>query len=133
MSHTTDTIVITCIDFRFQRYINTWLKYVMKSFEYDRVALAGGIFDLYSILKQVEISNKLHHIKKVILMNHEDCGAYGKEGTYERHVADLEQAEAVIEKLYPKLDVSCYYIMLDGTFKNISKTNPEKTLVFPYH
>jgi carbonic anhydrase len=133
MTHTTDAVVISCIDFRFQRYINAWLKYEFKDYVYDRVALAGGIFDLYSILKQVEISNRLHHIKKVILLNHEDCGAYGLEGTYERHVKDLLQAESVIEKLYPHLDVTCYYIMLDGTFKNVSKTKPGKTTVFPYH
>jgi carbonic anhydrase len=133
MSHNTTAIVITCIDFRFQKYINKWLKYVMKDYIYDRVALAGGIFDLYSILKQVEISNRLHHIKQVILMNHEDCGAYGDAGTYERHKQDLLEAEKIIEKLYPHLNVSCKYIHLDGKIEDMSKTKPEKTLKYPYH
>jgi carbonic anhydrase len=133
MSHTTDAIVITCIDFRFQRYINTWLKYVLKDYVYDRVALAGGIFDLYTILKQVEISNRLHHIKKVILMNHEDCGAYGELGTKERHISDLRSAESIIEKLYPHLDVECYYIHLNGKFECMSHTKKRKNLNYPYH
>jgi carbonic anhydrase len=133
MCDTTDAIVITCIDFRFQQFINKWLKYVLKDYIYDRVALAGGIFDLYTILKQVEISNRLHQIKKVILMNHEDCGAYGNLGTYERHQKDLLDAEGVIEKLYPHLDVECYYIYLNGKVENISQTLPGKTLEHPYH
>jgi carbonic anhydrase len=133
MNHTTNAVVITCIDFRFQRFIDKWLKYVLKDYNFDRVALAGGIFDLYSILKQVEISNRLHHIKKVILMNHEDCAAYGNEGTYERHRSDLRQAENVIEKLYPHLDVECYYIHLDGLIECMSETKPGKSIVYPYH
>jgi carbonic anhydrase len=133
MPNTTDAIVITCIDFRFQRFINTWLKYVLIDYIYDRVAIAGGILDLDYILKQIEISNKLHRIKKVILINHENCGAYGSESTHKRHEQDLHKATTIIKKIYPHLTISCFYIMLDGTFKNISKTKPGKTLVYPYH
>ena len=91
--------------------------------EYDRVALGGAVYDFYTILKQVEISNRLHAIKKVILMNHEDCGAYWKEGTYEQHKNDLADAERKIEALFPHLDVETYYIHLDGTFEEMSRTN----------
>lgn len=116
MTHTTDAIVITCIDFRFQRFINKWLKANFGAYVYDRVALAGAVFDLYAILKQVEISDRLHQIKKVLLMNHEDCGAYGQAGTLARHKHDLLEAKKIIEKLYPHLIVSCYYIRLSGNF-----------------
>lgn len=123
-THTCDALVITCIDFRFQRVINKWLKANFGDYVYDRVALGGGVYDFYAILKQVEISDRLHQIKKVLLMNHEDCGAYGPSGTYERHTADLKQAESVIEKLYPHLDVEAYYIHLDGAVEEISQTHP---------
>jgi carbonic anhydrase len=124
MSHTTDSIVITCIDFRFQKFIKDWLDNNLGDHKYDRVALAGGVFDFYTILKQVEISDRLHKIKKVVLVNHEDCGAYGPAGTYEKHKQDLIEAEKKIEALFPHLDVETYYLHLDGVFEEMSKTHP---------
>jgi carbonic anhydrase len=121
--HITDAIVVHCIDFRFQRYLDPWLQERFGHGNYDRVSLAGGVFDFYTILKQVEISNRLHKIKKVILVNHENCGAYGPEGNYERHKSDLEEAERKIEALFPNLDVETYYLHLDGRFEKMSRTN----------
>ena len=123
MSHIADAIVITCIDFRFQEYIDNWLQKEFKKYTFDRVGLAGGIFDFYTVLKQVEISNRLHSIKKVVLINHEDCGAYGKEGTFKRHKSDLEEAERKIEAIFPHLDVATFYLTLKGEFQEISGTH----------
>lgn len=122
MSHLADAIVITCIDFRFQQYIDDWLQQNFKKYLFDRVALAGGVFDFYSILKQVEISHRLHQIRKAILINHEDCGAYGQEGTLKRHQADLIEAEKKLEALFPDIDVETYYLTLKGKFKEVSRT-----------
>lgn len=119
MTHICDALVVTCIDFRFQDEIEKWLTKNLGKKNYDRVALGGGVYDFYAILKQVEISNKLHHIKKVILMNHEDCGAYGAAGTYERHTHDLTQAKKTISKLYPKLKVDSFYLHLDAEFERV--------------
>lgn len=122
--HKCDAIVIHCIDFRMQKYIDAWLKKRFEDFTYDRVSVAGGIFDNYFVLKQVEISKKLHGIKKVILINHEDCGAYGRSGTYKRHIKDLAAQEKKIEALLKPLDTQAYYLHLDGTFEEITKEHP---------
>ncbi|MFZ5910438.1 MAG: carbonic anhydrase [Chloroflexota bacterium] len=122
--HTTDAIVVHCIDFRFQKYLDPWLSEHFGHDNFDRVSLAGGVFDFFAVLRQVEISDRLHKIKKVVLVNHEDCGAYGKEGNYARHKADLEEAERKIEALFPNLDVEIYYLHLDGEFEKLSRTNP---------
>lgn len=120
MGHTTDAIVITCIDFRLQKHIKDWLtKRFPHAYEFDRVALAGGIFDLYTVLSQIDISRRLHHINKVILISHEDCGAYGEAGTYARHTADLARAKDTISRLYPELSVETYYLHLSGTFEAV--------------
>ena len=122
--HHCQAIVIHCIDFRFQKALNEWLGRRFGPYDFDRVSLAGGVFDFYTILKQVEISDRLHKIQKVILINHEDCGAYGAAGNPERHAADLREAERKIEALFPHLDVEIYYMHLTGILEQLSRTNP---------
>ena len=73
-----------------------------------------------TILGQIEIAERLHHIKKIILINHEDCGAYGESGTAKKHTEDLRNATAKIQQLYPDLEVQTYYLYLNGTFEKIS-------------
>ncbi len=90
---------------------------------YDRVAIAGGVNDVFYVLRQVDVAVRLHNIKKAILINHEDCGAYGEVGTYERHKTDLEAAERKIKALFPGLDVEIYYLHLDGEFEQLSSSN----------
>lgn len=118
--HTCEAIIVTCIDFRFQEYINTWIKENFQPKTYDRVAIAGGVFDLTAVLKQIEISHRLHHIKKVILINHEDCGAYGEAGTAEKHSQDLKNAAGKIKSQLPEVEIQTFYLHLSGTFKQIS-------------
>jgi carbonic anhydrase len=117
--HITDAVVVHCIDFRFQKYLDPWLQEHLGHDKYDRVSLAGGVFDFEYVMKQVEISDRLHKIKKVILLNHEDCGAYGEAGNYKRHKDDLEKAEKRLEKEFSHLKVETYYLHLDGNFEKI--------------
>ncbi|MFO3797985.1 MAG: carbonic anhydrase [Anaerolineales bacterium] len=122
MSAHTHALVVHCIDFRLQKYLDPWLLERFGYDHFDRVSLAGGVFDFYAVLRQIEISDRLHHIKKVVLINHEDCGAYGQEDSYARHKADLEEAKRKIEALFPHLDVETYYLHLDGKFEPLSRT-----------
>lgn len=113
--HSCEAAIVTCIDFRFQEAINKWIDQKFKPGTFDRVAIAGGVYDADYIKKQLEISHRLHHIKEVILMNHEDCGAYGEAGTAERHSHDLRAMGEDIKKTYPELKVEGYYLHLNGT------------------
>ena len=122
--HHCDAIVITCMDFRFQKFIEQWEKDNLGEFTFDRISLGGACFDFFAILKQIDISVRLHTISKVIIINHEECGAYGEAGTYERHQQDLKNAELQIERLYHNLDVETYYLHKDGTFEEMSETEP---------
>lgn len=117
MAHTAESMIITCIDFRLQEAINNWVSENFHKGTFDRVALGGGVKNLEIILSQIDIAVKLHHIKKVILINHEDCGAYGESGTYEKHTADLNEAKLKVLEKYPELEAQTYYLHLDGTFE----------------
>lgn len=119
-SHQAEIIIITCIDYRFQDNINSWIAKNFHPGTYDRVALAGGVKNLKTILSQIDIAVKLHHITKVALINHEDCGAYGEVGTAQRHAADLKNATARIKQQYSSLAIEAFYLHLDGDFKPIS-------------
>lgn len=119
MKHTADAFIASCIDFRFQRYIRAWLdtNYIDKTFDY--VGFAGCVKDLDMIMKQLAISVRLHDIKEVVFMNHEECGAYGDESTAENHARDLRHARTIVLGIYPHLKVTLYYLHLDGTFEEI--------------
>lgn len=119
LNHNVDAIIVTCIDFRLQEYIDGWLSKNFQPKTFDRVALGGGVKNLKLILGQVKIAKDLHHIKKVVLVNHEDCGAYGKEGNYEKHCQDLLGAKARVKTLYPDLKVMTFYLHLNGNFEEI--------------
>lgn len=120
MDHKAESIVITCIDFRLQEAINSWISQNFTPKTFDRVALAGGVKNLETIMGQIDIALRLHHIKKVVLINHEDCGAYGEAGTPQKHAEDLSHAETKIKEQFPQLEVNKFYLHLDGTLKPIS-------------
>lgn len=113
-------LIATCMDFRLQDDIDKWIEEHYEPESFDRVSLAGDIKDLKEVLGQVKLAYDLHQIEKVVLINHEDCGAYGAEGTIERHTADLKTAKAKINELYPNLEVETYYLHLNGIFDKIS-------------
>ncbi|MBI2020565.1 hypothetical protein HYS94_04055 [Candidatus Daviesbacteria bacterium] len=118
--HTAEALVVSCIDYRLQEAINNWISKNFSPKTFDRVALAGGVKNLDTIMGQIDIALRLHHIKKVILINHEDCGAYGEAGTPQKHAEDLRNAKAKAQEIYPELEVETYYLHLDGTFESIS-------------
>lgn len=118
--HHCDAIVITCMDFRFQKYIEEWEKENLGDYQFDRIALGGACHDFFAILKQIDISIRLHDIKKVVIINHEECGAYGEAGTYERHQQDLKNAKKQISQLYPQVKIKTYYLRKDGVFEEIA-------------
>ncbi len=120
MDYQTEGTIVTCIDFRFQKAINKWITEHIRPKIFDRVSLAGATKNLSTILDQIDISVRLHHIKKVILINHEDCGAYGEEGTLQKHTQDLREAKAKIKEKYPDLEIETYYLHLDGTFELVN-------------
>lgn len=118
--HSAESLVITCIDFRIQEYINNWISQNFRPKTYDRGAFAGAAKSLDTILSQIEVAERLHKIKKVVLINHEDCGAYGEKGHVDHHVRDLRHAVKTIKEHFANLEVATYYLHLDGTFEKIS-------------
>ena len=117
-----DALVVHCMDYRLQKFLHPWIMRRFGADNFDIISLAGGVHDYEMVLKYVQLAVQIHSIKQVVLINHEDCRAYGRAGTYKRHKYDLMDAEQKIEALFPSLDVETYYLHLEGTFELISQT-----------
>lgn len=118
-SHTCQAIVVSCMDFRLRKYLRDWTKKTLDKGGFDTVAVAGGVKNLGLLVDQVGLSVKLHGIREAYLINHEDCGAYGEEGTFAKHKEDLLLARDILKKKFPKLKIVPLYLKLNGEFVEI--------------
>lgn len=125
MDHQAKALVIICMDFRFQETIREWLVKQGYNNQYDLVAMAGAAKAIDTILSQIELSHNLHQIKEVILINHQDCGAYGDQVAedpkkeLEVHRTDLLKAKSKILTRAPGLKVNLYFLTLKKEFVKI--------------
>lgn len=120
--HGCEAAVVECIDYRLRNHIDKWLndEFKEKGKEFDLISHAGSTKDLDAVSNQIDISAKLHHIHQLVLIHHEDCGAYGNESTPEKHAEDLLKAKSVILQKHPEFQVNLYYLKLDGTFTEVA-------------
>lgn len=140
MAHHCKTLIIHCIDFRLGKAIKKYLEEQNLLGNCDIVSVAGATKNLVSpendserafLMKQIDISKKLHHITDIILMNHSDCGAYGsprftgeaggsstfgsKEEEKKKHFEDMEQAASMILEKYPDLNIKKMFAEIDDS------------------
>lgn len=115
-----DALVVHCMDYRLQKFLHPWIILRFGQDNFDIISLAGGVHDYEMVLKYVQLAVQIHSIHTVCLINHEDCRAYGREGTYKRHKHDLQDAQQKIRRLFPKLKVEPFFLHLDGVFEQIS-------------
>lgn len=133
--HTIKACVIICIDFRFQRNIQTYLEQEGLLGAVDIISVAGAAHDIATpmqkesqdyLMSQVGASISLHHPEKVILIDHQDCGMYNLSGKIpqglafdndlERHRAYLQSAKQRIQEAYSNIPVELVFAGLDGRF-----------------
>ncbi|MFH1427754.1 MAG: carbonic anhydrase [Patescibacteria group bacterium] len=117
MSHTCKAILIHCMDFRLIKETRNWLERENLIGDCDIVSLAGASKEIADnknelLLKQIDISNKLHQASQVILLHHSDCGAYkssydfkSSEEEKTKQLEDMEKAANIIKKKFPGAEV----------------------------
>jgi len=127
-----DACVVSCIDARFELVTQKFLK-KRKFSRTDLVKIAGGakVFaspgqesDRSFALEQVRTSVRLHQPKRVMLMVHSDCGAYGGlqafGGSEEReaanHEMELRAAAEFLRRNIPAIYIECYYLKFTGVW-----------------
>lgn len=137
-THHAKALVLSCIDFRFINAEQNFLTETLAG-QYDWTALAGASLALtgfphraeaITFWDQLELSSQLHQIEKVIILDHQDCGAYAsfvdadlsqdQTREYRLHQNYLRQAYQSIHQRYPQLGIELYFVTLNSEFKRVS-------------
>ncbi len=129
-----DAAIIWCFDNRFELGFRKFLKRI-GVFNSDPIKIAGGAKCLASpehetdrefVLEQVRKSIRLHETKRMILMLHSDCGAYGglaagfggdARAEAEHHHGELRRAAVNLVRAIPGIEVEAYFVDFEGVWK----------------
>jgi len=114
-----DALVVHCMDYRLQKFLQPWITVRFGYDNFDIISLAGGVNDYEMVLKYLQLAVQIHGIETACLINHEDCRAYGRDGTFKRHRHDLLDTRVKLQALFPHLKVETFYLHLDGIFEPI--------------
>jgi hypothetical protein len=129
----TDTLAIHCGDYRFQQAFHEFLTATLKLGDaYDLMVLPGGPLSLTHQLSHSEDTRSArkwsrffvenHGIKRVVLIQHQDCGWYQSMSPKLRDPAalrsrqeqDLKLAAEVLKETFPDLRVDLYLAQWDA-------------------
>ena len=130
----TDVLVVHCSDHRFQAGLYEFLNFGLKLNEnYDLLVIPGGPQCLtlveylpkfaWASWKWFRFLVEAHHLKRLILIAHQDCGWY-KELPFhlhssseprERQEEDLRRVRQALAKDFPELSVELYYAGWDAS------------------
>ena len=129
---------ITCIDYRLVEFAPSFFHDKQLTRDYDQVSLAGAALAAVSetfpksnaaFWDHVNIAKQLHHIKKVIVVDHRDCGAYkvafGKDfqgagaAETDQHKDVMQQVKTRMAQEHPELACEFYLMALDGKAERV--------------
>lgn len=127
-----DAAVVWCFDNRFEQTFRKFLKRQGVVY-WDAIKIAGGTKCLASpdresdrdfVLNQILISMRLHQTKRVILMLHSDCAAYGGIEAFDgsaalerdHHREELRNAAALLAARIPSIEVEGYFVDFEGVW-----------------
>lgn len=126
MSHQAEAVALTCIDYRFRKAIHEFFDKELGLDRVDHKSDAGGVKQIVEkgetgdwIFANFDIAFNLHGVNKVIIMNHQDCGAYGgskafpsKDEEIKFQESQLRQASEFIKDKYPEKSIEAYLALI---------------------
>ena len=129
-------MVLSCMDPRFQPIVFNYLKKKKLSGKYSAFTIAGSAIGVTAnkfkkwhkvFWDNFKTSVKLHNIKKLIVINHRDCGAakiiigkkeFSKINETRVHKHSFQKIKKIFKKRYPKLKIELKLITLDKKIEN---------------
>jgi len=133
------SMVLSCMDPRFQHLVHNHLKKKKLTGKYSAFTIAGAAVGVThnkfkkwhkTFYDNLGTSIQLHKIEKLIVINHKDCGAakianQKKEfNTYDElkiHLESFIKIKKTIKKKFPKLKIEFYLMSLDKKVKKFNK------------
>ena len=133
-----EALLLSCMDYRLvDKTEHYMVKRGLKD-KFDHIILPGAALgatsDKYAdwtktFWEELELSIDLHHIQRIILLDHRDCGAYkqllGEDFAQKpaeetkTHAAQLNKLQTMIHEKYAKLEVEMLLMSLNGTVEKI--------------
>ena len=134
----TETLLVSCVDFRFRNEVEELMSnFLHLEGDYDEVALPGASLAIVekkypewsvALEEVIELLKELHHIKRIIFLDHRDCGAYkimkGKKALATRdletktHRTVFKGARKFMKEHFPELKVYTLLMGMDGIVEN---------------
>jgi len=129
-------MVLSCMDPRFQPIVFNYLKKKKLSGKYSSFTIAGSAIGVTAnkfkkwhktFWDNFETSVKLHNIKKLIVINHRDCGAakiingkkdFSSINETKVHKNSFKKIKKIFKKKYPKLKIELKLISLNRKIQN---------------
>ena len=109
------------MDFRIQDTVDAWIREQGFGGDIDRVSVAGSCKSKELALRNIKVGCGLHGVKRVILTQHDDCGAYGGHDAFpsleierEKLVADMMEVSKGVLEIFPDVTVMALYIQQSG-------------------
>ncbi|MBP2232031.1 carbonic anhydrase [Azospirillum agricola] len=134
-----DTLLLSCMDYRLMGHVASYMQSRNLQANYDHIVLAGASLGALTDKKpswgeafwdHVAVAKDLHHIKKLVVMDHRDCGAYkvflgldlkgdaAKEADV--HGQYLARLKAMVTERHPDLEVELLLMGLDGQVEKVA-------------
>lgn len=121
LTHECEALVLTCMDFRFREATQKFVKEGLGIERFDGpISIPGalkGLADDNSVVSEfakftIETAVRIHHIKKVVIAHHAECGAYGIEDPEKElriQTDNLKKADAILGDLFPNLSFQLFF------------------------
>lgn len=135
-AHSASTYLITCMDFRLIDDVAHCMNEMGYHNNYDQFIVAGASLGLVqskfqhwgqSVLDHMEIGLELHKFRKIIIIDHKDCGAFKKIMPYKNqeeelanHKACLQQSYNMLKQRFPDFKLEAYLMDLFGNIEEIA-------------
>ena len=129
-------MVLTCMDPRFQPLVYEYLKKRKLNGKYSSFTIAGGAVGVthkkfkrwhLAFIENLATSIKIHKIKKLIVINHKDCGAAKiaepKEFRVDEvkiHKSAFEKLKVVLKRKFPKIKLEFKLMSLNKKIQSLN-------------
>ncbi|MFY9457808.1 MAG: carbonic anhydrase [Candidatus Spechtbacterales bacterium] len=120
-AHECEALALTCMDFRFREATQQFVREGLGIKQFDGpISIPGackGLADADSVVYEfakfaIGTAIRVHHIKKVVIIHHAECGAYGipnPEEEFQKETEDEKKGDAILGDLFPDLSFQMFF------------------------